>query len=252
MNIAYRAEADSVRISARHIVYTLLGIFLCIANVEAQVIKPAEYNEHDLELWTGIGINHKINKKWYVSLSQSYRTNSNASLFKNAFTQFDLEYRRTKNIRFSGAIRYIYRGPQRHSIRPLLNFAYVHRLDKVNIKNRLRYQQDFEGLESSEALVPYLDFYLRNKLTVTFKKVEKIEPRLYAEIFYHMHYKNREFDQLRLGVGFATELTKRQELSLAYTYREEFNVSSPLQSNVISVSLNFELKKLPRFKTSYH
>lgn len=241
-----------MKIIIRHIIFLLLGVLISSHSLDAQVIKPSEYNEHDTELWTGISIDHKINKKWNLGLAQNYRHKSNMSLFKSTFTQFDVEYRYKKDIRFSTALRYIYRGPSEHSIRPLFNFAYVHRLDKINLKNRLRYQQDIENLESNEPLIPNMDFYLRNKLSVIFKDVKKIEPSIFAEIFYHMHYKNSEFDQLRLGVGLATELTKRQELSIAYIYREEFNVASPLQSNVISVSLSFELKKLPKFKTSYH
>jgi len=245
-----------VKISARHIIIFLLGFFLTAlstSTLSAQIIKPSEYNDQDLELWTEIAIDHKINKRWNLGLSGSYRNNKNVAQFKNAFTQFDVEHRIKKDIRFSAALRYIYRGPSEHSIRPLLNFAYVHRLDKVNLKNRLRYQQDFEDLETNESLVPdNMDFYLRNKFSVIFKDVKKIEPSIFAEIFYHMHYKNREFDQMRLGVGFSTELTKRQELSIAYVYREEFNVSKPLQSNVISVGLSFELKNLPKIKNSYH
>lgn len=228
----------------------LTYLLLCLITISVsfgQVIKPSQFNEHDNELWTGIAIGHKINKKWNIGLAQSYRHNSNFQLFKNAFTQFDLEYRFKKDIRFSAALRYIYRGVNRHSIRPLANFAYVHRLERINIKNRFRYQQDFADLQDGESLAPQKDFYLRNKLSIIFKDVEHIEPFIFGEIFYHMHYKADEFDQLRLGIGFSRRLTKRQELSLSYMYREEFNVSNPLQSNVISLGLDFELKNLPKF-----
>jgi len=251
-------EVVLLKTMSRVLTILLLSICLAYLSSNAQIIKPAEFNEHDTELWTDIGIDHKINKRWNVGLAQSYRHNGNLQNFKSTFTQFDVEYRYKKDIRFSAAIRYIYRGISRHSLRPLLNFALVHRAEKVNLKNRLRFQQDFEDLETGEMLSPDLDFYLRNKVTVTFKKVDVIEPFIFGEIFYRVHYRGNEFDQMRLGAGFSKKLTKRQDLSLVYVYREEFNVRSPLQSHVISAGLSFELKKFPKFgtapkkKSAYH
>lgn len=240
-------QALAMTMLTKCITYLVTSLLLCSA-LNAQIIKPAELNEHDTELWTGIGIGHKINKRWNVGLDFSYRTNSNIQQFKSAFSQLDAEYRYKKDFRFSAALRYIYRGVNQHSIRPLANFSYVHKLDKINIKNRLRYQQDFKDLQDGEMLAPDLDFYLRNKLSVIFKKVDHIEPLVFGEIFYRVYYKGNDFDQLRIGIGFSRELTKRQELSIAYVYREEFNVANPLQSNVINIALDFELKNLPKFK----
>jgi len=226
-----------------------LLLILLSHNLQAQLFTGSESKPSDVELWNGIEINKEITKKLDASFTYQLRFNQQVQRFKSTFAQFGISFpikKIHKNVKLSPNLRLIRTFDKEFIKRPFLDVSVgLYKSKKITLGHKMRFQKDFEHFNQNEF---DLDFYWRNRLTISFKqfsqnkKWEDFEPYLSAILFTRAHSAGSKMDQLRLLAGFNYKIKKRQSIRLGYIYRERFNISRPSISHIISIKINFEMK----------
>jgi len=228
----------------------LLCIAICFINFnsKAQVVQPAGVQEQDAEFWTGVELKKEIKDNVSFSLGQQVRFNNNIQRFKSTFTEAGFTFgldRISDRLKINTSLRYTYSFSRKRTWRPLLNLSLqLIKNEYAKVNYRIRLQKDLLRFDAEQF---DQKFYWRNKLTVNFK-TGKVRPYIGAEIFYNGSNNAKEFDQLRILVGFEYKVKKRQEIKFGYVYREDFNVNNPGQNNIFQLYWNFEVKDLKKKK----
>lgn len=207
----------------------LLGIFFSNSTLYAQ---------YDIESWKGIELEKAWGNDLTFSIEEQVRLNNNLSQFKSAFIAVGLKYSPTKYMRVSGGYRYTLRETK-ISQRLYTDLALKIK-EQISIFDpifRLRYQEDYKVGSSA-------DRYVRPKLSLKTKiKPLKTDASIAGELFYHLSNEGSEFDRYRLSLGLSRMIAKRTSATLAYVFQQEFNITAPLTSSVISLSFTIELDK---------
>lgn len=229
-------------------------LFVCASYfTQAQVFVGSKTKASDVELWNGIEIGKKITKKIDASFTYQLRFNKQVQRFKSTFAQLGITFpikKIHKNIKFSPNIRFIRTFDNEFIKRPLLDVGLgIFKSEKIALAYKMRLQKDFEHFSKNEF---ELDFYWRNRLTLSFKefsqnkKLKDFKPYLGFILFTRAYHKGIQNDQLRILVGVDYKIKKRQSVRLGYIYRERFNVSKPSTSHIITFKMNFEVKNFKK------
>lgn len=172
----------------------------------------------DIGLWTGVGIEKKLNKKFSANLNTQFRLTDNVSILRAYLGEVGLSYKITKHWEVSGYYRYIGRRRRNdartgYEYRPYHRFyadlAYDHKLWKLKFAYRLRYQNQFQdndnGLENDAS-------YLRNKIELSWPNKTIFTPYASTDIFYQI---GNTFDQMRNKAGVEIALNKHHKLDVS-------------------------------------
>jgi len=225
-------------------------LFACLSHItQAQLLLNSKSKASDVELWNGIELSKKITKKVDASFTYQLRFNKQVQRFKSTFAQFGVTFpikKIHKNIKLSPNIRLIRTFDKEFVKRPFLDVGFgLYKNEKITLAYKMRFQKDFEHFSKNEFDV---DFYWRNRLTISFKELiqnkkwKDFEPYFSIILFTRAYYKGNRNDQLRLLAGINYKVKKRQSIRLGYIYRERFNVSQPSISHIITLKIDFELK----------
>jgi len=216
---------------------------------QAQLFVGSKNKASDVELWNGIEIGKEITKKLDVSFTYQLRFNQQVQRFKSTFVQFGVTFpikKIHKNIKISPNIRLARTFDNEFVKRPLLDVgAGLFKSEKVALAYKMRLQKDFEHFSKNEF---DKDFYWRNRLTLSFKKLTEnkkwkdLEPYLGIILFTRAYYKGTQNDQIRFLAGFNYKVKKRQSIRIGYIYRERFNVSKPSISHIITLKMDFDVR----------
>ncbi|MCY7360508.1 MAG: DUF2490 domain-containing protein [Ignavibacteria bacterium] len=211
---------------------TLLLVFISIY-CHAQVIT-------DLSSWTQVTLSYDVNKKNNLSFDEQCRADKSISHISTFNT--DLEWKHNLNKLFDVSIgyRYSYKTENVSYHRFNLDLSYTYKKKKFQISDRLRYQKQFS--------VNPIDNYIRDKLSVKYKKLKKFTPEVAAEIFFHSNYKYNQFEQYRIYAGGAYKLNAEFSIELNYILLKEFNLSYPSLDNVIFLNVEYKIPSLKKKK----
>ncbi len=228
----------------------LLFIVVCPnSKANAQLFVASELKGTDVELWNGIELSKDITKNLAASFTYQLRFNEQVQRFKSTFAQIGFSFpikKIHKSFSVNPNFRVIHTFDKELVKRPLVDIGWrVFKSDKVQLGYKMRFQKDFEHFTNDEF---DLDFYWRNRLTLSFKKISQhkklnnIEPYLGVILFTRAYYKGTHADQIRFLAGINYKAKKRQNVRLGYVYRERFNVSRPSISHIIIFKMDFKVR----------
>ncbi|MEZ4905964.1 MAG: DUF2490 domain-containing protein [Spirosomataceae bacterium] len=172
----------------------------------------------DIGLWTGVGAEKKLNKKFSVNLNAQLRLTDNVSILRTYLAETGLSYKINKHWEITGYYRYIGRRKKNeagtdYEYRPYHRFyadlAYDHKLWKLKFDYRLRYQNQFQdndnGSENNAS-------YIRNKFEISWPNKSPFKPYISTDLFYQI---GSTFDQMRNKGGVEIALGKKHKLDIS-------------------------------------
>ncbi len=200
----------------------------------------------DLESWTALGVNKKLNDQFKLNLEQQLRLDNNSSKIDQFFTDFSVRYKPKKFMYLSGGIRYIRNksgGSYENHLRFNGDLGFKHDIDRFSLDYRIRLQTKNElGYSGSDG------DYLRNKFRLKIGagydiKKWKFDPEVSAEIFRSSgKYEISQFQKYRITIGTQYKFKKLGELSLFYRLERELQgVTYPETTNIIGLKMMFKL-----------
>ncbi len=174
----------------------------------------------DIGLWSGVGVEKKINKSFSVNLSTQVRFTDNISIMRAFLGELGVSYKINKHWEVTGYYRYIGRRKKNdeetgYYYRPYHRFyadlAYDHKLWKLKFDYRLRYQNQFKDDTNTDGLEPDKS-YLRNKFELSYPNKSRFTPFLSTDLFYQL---GTGFDQMRNKAGIEIALNKRNKIDIS-------------------------------------
>ncbi|MBP0903323.1 DUF2490 domain-containing protein [Mariniflexile gromovii] len=207
-------------------------------------------NSKNLNAWSTVSIEYKLNKKWSFELAEQLRLKENLSLVDEYFTELQTEYSVNKNFSLSAGARFIRQNDTEGNIQGYENHfrfqfdaSYKHKINDFKLDYRLRYQNK-NDLSVSVADGDYANQHLRFKTDVEYNiKNWKLDPQFSAEIFNHFEKgEDGGFDKYRLTFGTDYDMKKYGKISLYYRFEKELNVDLPETTNIIGLSYKYTIK----------
>lgn len=199
----------------------------------------------DIGLWSGVGVEKKINKSFSVNLNAQTRFTDNISIMRVFLGELGVSYKITKHWEISGYYRYIGRRKKTddktgYYYRPYHRFyadlAYDHKLWKLKFDYRLRYQNQFKDDTSTDGLEPNKS-YLRNKFGLSFPNKSRFTPYVSTDVFYQLG--GTGFDQMRNKAGVEIAINKRNKLDISGFTDYQLQGS---QDNRFLLGVNYKVK----------
>lgn len=174
----------------------------------------------DIGLWTGVGVEKKINKSFSVNLNTQLRFTDNISIMRAFLGELGVSYKINKHWEVTGYYRYIGRRKKNdegtgYYYRPYHRFyadvAYDHKIWKFKFDYRLRYQNQFKDDTSTDGLEADKS-YLRNKFEFSYPNKSRFTPYISTDLFYQL---GTGFDQMRNKAGIEIALNKHNKIDIS-------------------------------------
>lgn len=212
----------------------------------------AQVDNEDLNTWTAITLDYELNEDWKISIEGQLRMEENVSEIDQYFGEIGIQYNLPADFKLATAIRFIRNNDRKGNIqgyenhlRYNIDMRFKHKIDKVELKYRLRYQNKNElGISTDNG--DLLKHGIRLKTTVGYKfKNWKLDPEVAGEIFnrFEKNDPNNGFNKYRISLGTNYKIKKIGELSLTYLFEREFNISNPQTLHIISLKYGYSLKR---------
>lgn len=196
--------------------------------------------------WLSIGLQGKFNKQFSFEVEQGFRFSDWLAISQNNYTEFGVNYKISKELKFSGAYRFTQRGSMFNSTRFENRFSvegrYRVKLDDFRLNVRTRYLTRYRDVFTSEnGKVPQRFFRLKAYLDYKINKQFWLSGG--TELFWQLtNYYGRGFNNLWLFGGIDYDLNKQQKISLTYIWQSrEFASDDVAFGSVISLSYVFNL-----------
>jgi len=206
--------------------FTVL-IFVCGAALSAHG------QQHRFGSWNSVVLKHDLNKKWSVNLDQTVRAYPLQPAHETQWlTEVGIARELGKKFALSPGYRFSFRHTN-HAHRLFVDLAYQERPGDFQLTDRVRYlyQWDRYG-ETSQ--------YVRNKLTVKYRKPKKFTPLVAGELFYRLGFGQHFIDQYRAFIGTDYNVNKQLGLSFQLMREREIQVRNPTTSDVLQLELEYE------------
>ena len=194
-------------------------------------------NSSTNELWTGITLKHKLNKKFDFALKQQVRVTDNLSYVRTNFFEVAAKYKINKILSTKAHYRYTIRSGERNAHRYSLdgNIKWKLKPSKFTFKYRMRFQYSAVEFTGQPFTV------LRNKFGFDYAVSKTFKPYLSYESFYRFDETN-EFKVNRYTLGFNWAIDKRMELDIFYRVDQEINSKNLQRQNVLALLLTYNIK----------
>ncbi|WP_027419321.1 DUF2490 domain-containing protein [Crocinitomix catalasitica] len=228
----------------RTILFTVFSVFFIQSNARAQ--EDVTIVTGDLETWSRIGLDLKLNKKWSMGIDQQLRLKHNSSLIDQILTDIDVKYKLSKQFYFGAAIRYIadrksdlsYDNDFRYNF----DLGYKHKMDRFSLDYRLRYQNKNEiGL--SKALGDEAIHGLRFRLNAEYDfKDWKLDPYFSTEIFSDPSHFRDGLSKARFTLGTDYSIIKSGKLGVFYRIEREIGETYPKTTYIVGAKFTYTIK----------
>lgn len=193
-----------------------------------------DLNTRDNELWTGISLKYKLNKKVQFSLDQQVRMSQNMRAVRSNFFEFGARYKWNKYLSTKFQYRYTIRNDQRNVNRYTLDNTFKWKWKKADLK--FAYRNRIQHAKVVYTGQPFT--YLRNRVRLSYYGFKKIEPFVSYENFFKLIDHN-EFRGNRYVAGADIRLKKELDLTLMYGVDQEINTKNPSSRNIFSAVITY-------------
>ena len=213
---------------------------LWASNTVAQVTE-------DFGLWGTVSFNKDISKNFDVSIDQEIRLEDNATVLGRAFTNFGIDYKAKKWLRFGGNYRLIFdrRIDGSYGQRHRLSADAILRtkMKRFSFAYRARLQWEVRGYNYSDkyGFAPTWD--VRNRFKVNYKINRRFAPYLSADMRISINDARTPYlqgvDRLRLMAGVDWVMSATKVLDIYFVTSEEVQVIEPKRIYAIGIGFNF-------------
>lgn len=200
----------------------------------------------DVGLWTGVGLDYKLNKSYSLNFNQEVRLYNNFNKLEKLISDVGIEYKINKKFGLAFNARYYLNNHKDNTysndFRYSFDFDFKKKISESFVfKYRLRYQDTYESL--FDKIPEEIINTFRNKIALDY--LLKNEDKLYfkAEIFRKRPvYKKAYFSKIRLGLGIE-QPTKLGEINYGVAYERELGETYPLNFFFFRINYKFKIKR---------
>jgi len=225
-------------ISIRHLVPIVFfcGVLYC---------SPLKGQVKDAGLWTSAGVEFKVVKKVSASISEEVRFNENISEVGLILTDIGLSYKYNKHFQFEVGYRYSQKRKVEdyYSIRHRFSadIKYEKKIKPFQFQYRIRLQDQYSDIgRASDGGIP--EYYLRNKLGLTWDLDKPYSPYISFELFSPLNYPRLyAFAAIRSTAGMEYKFSKHHKIDIFYMIQKEVNVSKPQMDFVLGLGYSYKL-----------
>ena len=210
-----------------YILLVLLGISY---NSNAQ-IKPYQ------AVWqtrntAAIGVD--VTKKWSFSAQYQVRT-LDVLQFSGSYISVGASYKYNKN--WSVETQYRFKTSYlENKNRIRIGATYSHKLNKLQLSNRLLLQYSFAYLGTDYAYNNMPSVSLRNRLQAKYPLTTKIDAIVSIEPFLYFSNKGDKVSQVRSILGINYDIGKKQSISLFYLTQYQWKPQQDVLTNAIGIT----------------
>ncbi len=208
-------------------------------------------NLSDFKTWSAIELKYEQSENLTFSFQGQLRMKDDVSTVDQYFGELGVQYKLPSNFRLGVGFRYIRNNDTNGNIQGYENFfrynidlSYRHKLDRLGLKYRIRYQNRNEiGLSSSEGDIARQRFRFKTTFDYNIRNW-KLDPELSGELFNGFRKNGTEngFDKYRISLGTSYKVKKIGRFSLFYRLEKEFNVTNPETLNILSFKYTYTIK----------
>jgi hypothetical protein len=198
----------------------------------------------DMEVWTSVELKYKINKKWKIGFEEQLRLKNNATEVDQYFSELTANYSLNKAFTVGVGGRFVRENDNQGKIQGYENhfrwnfdLGYEHKIDRLSLAYRLRYQTKSEWVENASAKN---NFRLKIEGKYNFNHW-KFDPVLSAEIFNSIS-NDMTFNKIRWTAGTSYSAKNIGEFGLFYRMERELNESYPKTTNIIGFNYQYTIK----------
>lgn len=204
------------------------------------------FAQNEGKVWAELGVGGKITDdlEWGVDVT----TRFGGYGMETFFPQASLKYKVTKWFRPSIDYRFIadrqQAGYYTFSNRINFNAEFRHKMERLSLKSRIRYQYGFNRLVNSAQYDPEFDQALRFKLEAKYDLNDfLLSPVVSGELFYDPKYGpyGQRINKARVFAGFDLDLNNAHSISFGYLYDARINLPNPRNRHVLSLSYAYDL-----------
>lgn len=210
-----------------------LSVFLLLMAVSTKA------QQHRVGAWTELTVNRDLNKKWSATASvqmRKYPVAFNSQYIAEAGVARELG----KRFKAGAGYRFTQLDAGREQ-RVQFDASYQIRFKGFQLADRARFQHEWNyKLETAD--------FIRNKITLKYRKLKDLTPLLAAEAFYKANAGFGYVDQLRFFAGADYSFNKRLEMSLQWVRTQEIQVSNPTTTDVVYIGLTYDWQKAKKKK----
>lgn len=196
------------------------------------------------EIWSGLGIQRKLNKRIDADFGLNTRAyNYDFQLF---YPELTLKYKVKKwfkpSVDYRGLVQLNKYGNYTFSNRINFNANFVKSSKRMSFGFRIRYQYDFNRIQSSINYSPEFDQSIRLKPSFEYNiKKSKFSPTASVEWFYNPQYGEfgHRFTKIRASVGFDINLSGPNTMTVKYLYGQNINSTKEKSQNIISITYTY-------------
>lgn len=202
--------------------------------------------EHDFGVWSSLEVKSKITDNCRLSLSTESRFNNFATRFDKQNSELGGSYSVGKSVSFGAAYRLSQSQNKASDIKPShrisVDAAYEHKLGRLKLKYRVKYQQTYSKLYIYERrFMPKR--LVRTKLSASYKILaSRYAPFCAAEIYVPLETNSYDalISKVRFTAGTSITFTKRISADVFYLYQPDFAV--PLSAvHIAGIGLSYKL-----------
>lgn len=240
---------------------------LCLLMVLLPVVSFAQKQCSDFGIWTSIGAEKKLNKKWSVGVETEMRTRDNTSTIDRWSFGVNGEYKATKRLKFGAGYELLYDHNEKYTYKTngdLNKYAnywgLLHRLHfdvtgnlnfgKWNLALRERWQYTYRP---EKTIAQRYDFddedydgkaktysgkgknQLRSRLQLKYKTNINLYPYVSAEM-----YNAWNIEKMRYTLGVDWDITKHHEVGTYYRFQRTYGSDEESDNNVFGVSYYYK------------
>lgn len=186
----------------------------------------------DLQLWTGVALSKKINKKLGVGLNLESRLNNNISQVGQYFAEASIDYKVLPFLKAEVDYRYVFRNPteeltQNQRVSGMLIFS-----KKLSKKSELKFRTLYQ-YEAEPTAELGSEQYWRNRLELEHKLSKKWDSSLKGELWYDT-IDRKAFDRYRVTAGVEYEFVKNNVIQVFAAFQRELN-----RNNIENVDIDY-------------
>lgn len=179
-----------------------------------------------------------------ASLEAEYRLKNNLSVFDKTFVEAELSYDLPSDFRTGASYRLMINqkntGIKQVQGRTSAYIRFEHDIDDFEITYKTMLQYGFDDLNS---FTGYNTNKLLNRTSITVDYNwfgMPVTPFVKYELFTHLNNANGALvNQWKLRAGLDYRLSSKSDISMHYTYENEFNVKNPIDAHVIQIGYSY-------------
>ncbi|MBN4071489.1 DUF2490 domain-containing protein [Crocinitomix catalasitica] len=222
----------------------LLLVLMCCS------IFSISQKSNDLEVWAGIGLKFKLNKKYTLYVNEQIRLNNVVTSIRTTFSDLGLRYKLNKWIDLQGNVRFNLNPSAANKARASFDVNYGWSKKKFPLSFGCR-----SRIQNVTTLVNWKNqTYLREKIGVGYNMSKLVDPYFAYEIFFQFNGRYK-LNKARTTAGLNWRLGKCLKLKTFYRLQSEIFTKNGKRQHILGLGLSASFKKkkndkgmeLPRF-----